>query len=109
MAELQDIPRLLNEFGTMAKDYMVQETVGAARKLGRFTGFSVGAGLLWAFAVLLLSVAGLRALVDALPDSPYWEALGYFLFALLLIVFMAIIARVVPNHRIPPPSEEGSP
>lgn len=109
MAELQDIPRLINEFAAMARDYMVQETLGAARKLGRFSGLSIGAGLAWGIAVLLLSVAGMRALVDALPDSPYWEALGYFLFALLLVAFTLIVIRVVPTHRMPPPSEEGTP
>jgi hypothetical protein len=109
MAELQDIPRLVNEFGVMAKDYMVQETIGAARKLGRFAGMSIGAGLAWMFALLLLSVAGMRALVDALPESPYWEALGYFLFGLVLVAFTILIARVVPSHRMPPPSEGGTP
>ena len=109
MAELQDIPRLVNEFATMAKEYMVQETVGAAKKLGRFAGLSIGAGLIWTFAVLLLSVAGMRALVDALPESPYWEALGYVLFALLLAVFIIIVVRLVPTNRMPPPSEEQMP
>ena len=42
MARIQDLPRLVSEFGTMAKEYMVQETVEPAKKLGRFAGMSLG-------------------------------------------------------------------
>ena len=108
MAELQDIPRLVVEFFEMARDYLVQETAGAAKKLGRFTGLSLGAGLAWMAALLLLSVAGVRFLIDLLPESPYWEALGYFLFVLLLVIVALVIVRIVPSQRVPPPSEETS-
>jgi membrane protein DedA with SNARE-associated domain len=109
VAQLQDIPRLIGEFVAMARDYVVQETMGAARKLGRFAGFSLGAGVLWAIATLLLAVAGVRTLIDILPESPYWEALGYFLFAILLVILVAIIVRIVPDRRIAPPSKEHLP
>jgi membrane protein DedA with SNARE-associated domain len=109
MTELRDIPRLVSEFVEMARAYLVQETVGAARKLGRFTGFSIGAGLLWAIAMLLLSVAGMRALVDVLPDSPYWEALGYLIFAVALVLFALVLVRIVPTTTVKPPSEEDRP
>ena len=43
MAKLQDLPVLIVEFRDLAKEYLLQETVGQAKKLGRFAGFSLGA------------------------------------------------------------------
>lgn len=108
MAQLQDIPRLVGEFAAMARAYLVQETMGTAKKLGRFAGMTLGAGLLWAFAALLLAVAGVRALIDVLPESPYWEALGYLIAAIALVVVAIVVVRIVPTRRIPPPSQERS-
>ena len=62
MAQIQDIPRLVSEFVELAKAYLVQETVEPAKKLGHFAGYSIGAAALWAVALILISVAGLRAL-----------------------------------------------
>lgn len=81
----------------MAKEYMVQETVEPAKRLGRFAGMSLGAALAWMIAVLLLSVAALRGLISLLPEGAYWEALGYFLFALVLVGFIAILIQLGPK------------
>ena len=76
MAQIQDIPKLINEFVELAKAYLLQETVEPAKKLGHFAGYSIGAAAIWASALVLLSVAGLRALIDVLPSGVYWESLG---------------------------------
>lgn len=106
MAEIGDLPRLVNEFGTMAREYLVQETVGPAKKLGRFSGLSFGAALAWAAGIMFLSVAGLRAFVDVLPVGPYWEALAYVGFAVFLAIVLGVLAAVVPQHVVPTPSED---
>lgn len=100
MAEIQDIPRLVKEFYDLAKAYLLQETVEPAKKLGHFAGFSLGAALLWATAVVLLSVAGLRALYDALPSSPYWEAASYIIFAIMLIAVIAVLVKFAPDRGV---------
>ncbi len=100
MAEIQNIPALITEFYELAKSYLLQETVGPAKKLGHFAGFSLGAAAIWSAAVVLLSVAGLRALYDVLPDSPYWEALSYVVFALLLVGFVAILVKFAPDRGV---------
>ncbi len=100
MAQIQDIPRLVSEFYTLARDYLVQETVDPAKRLGHFAGYSVGAALLWASALILLSVAGLRALYDLLPDSPYWEAGAYLMFAAFLVAFLALVVKLVPDRGV---------
>lgn len=100
MAQIQDIPRLVAEFFAMAKTYLMQETVEPAKKLGHFAGFSIGAAALWAAALILLSVAGLRAVYSALPDGPYWQALGYLILVVVLAAFMALVVRLVPDRTV---------
>lgn len=111
MAQLQDIPRLTSEFVELAKTYLLQETVEPAKKLGHFAGYSLVAAALWAAALILLSVAGLRALYGVLPSGPYWEAVGYILFAVLLVGLIALLIKLVPDRGVhdptPSPVESG--
>ena len=100
MAEIQDLPRLVNEFGTMAKEYMLQETVGPAKKLGWFTGFSLGAAAAWAAGILFLGVAAMRAIVELFPENAYAEALGYAVAALVVALILFIVVKAVPTPNI---------
>lgn len=104
MARLQDLPRLFEEFKDLAKEYLLQETVEPAKKLGKAAGMSLGAAALWAIAILLLSVAGVRAIIDALPEGAYWEALGYLIWVIVLAVVAAILVRLGPR---PEPKDTG--
>ncbi len=100
MGQIQDIPKLVGEFVELAKEYLLQETVGPAKKLGHFAGFSIGAAVLWAAALVLLSVAGLRAFYDLLPDSPYWEAGAYVVAAVVVVAFLALVVKLVPERGV---------
>ena len=81
----------------MAKEYLIQETVLPAKQLGHLAGFSLGAAAAWAAAILLLAVASLRAIIDALPSGPYWEALGYVITVVALLVVAGIIYSLGPK------------
>jgi hypothetical protein len=100
MAEIQELPRLIKEFYEMSKEYLLQEIVEPAKKLGHFAGFSLGAAALWAAAVILLAVAGLRALYDALPSDPYWEAVAYIIFAVMLVALIAVLVKLAPDRGV---------
>jgi hypothetical protein len=100
MAQIQDIPRLASEFYELSRDYLLQETVEPAKKLGHFAGFSVGAAALWAVAMVLLAVAGLRAFYDLLPDGVYWEAAAYVIVAIVVLLFLALIVKLVPERGV---------
>jgi hypothetical protein len=100
MAQIQDIPKLVSQFIELAKEYLLQETLEPAKKLAHFAGYSIGAAALWAAALVLLSVAGLRALIDVLEPGPYWEALGYVIFSLVLVGLMAILVKVMPDRGV---------
>jgi hypothetical protein len=94
---LREIPGLVVEFKDLARDYLVQQIVGPAKNLGHLIGFSLGAAILWAFAVLLLAVAALRGIIALLPDGSYWQALGYLLTVVLLAVLAAVIVALGPK------------
>jgi hypothetical protein len=100
MAEIQDIPRLVREFVDLAREYLLQETVEPAKKLGYFAGMSMAAGALWSLALILLSVAGLRTFIGVLGDGPYWEALAYVIYAVGLAVFSYVLIKLVPSRGV---------
>ncbi len=94
MANPAELPELVSEFVQMSKDYLRQETIEPAKQLGRFAGFSMAAGLMFAFGVFFLSIAGMRGIIEMLPGgkyAKYWESLGYFLAALALVAVAGII------------------
>jgi len=103
MAGPTELPELIREFATMAKEYLRQETLEPAKRLGRFAGFSLGAAVAIGFGMLLLSVALMRGMMRLLPDGPNWAALGYLLTALLLVVLIGIIIGLAGRDE----SEEG--
>ncbi len=100
MAQLQDIPTLIREFIELARQYLLQETVEPAKKLGYFAGMSLAAASLWAFGLILISVAGLRSFIGVMPDGPYWQALTYVIVALLLVGFCALVVKLVPTRGV---------
>ena len=103
MANPTELPELVGEFVDMSKEYLRQETLDPAKQLGRFAGYSIGAGLAFAFGVLFLSIAGVRLLLEVLPSGPYWEGLGYVIAALALGAVAALIVGLGSRD-----SDEGS-
>ena len=103
MADIRDLPKLIGEFWEMATAYLRQETLEPAKKLGHFAGFSLGAALAWLAALILLAVAGLRTIIDLLPEGAYYEALGYLITVVILIAFIALLFKLGPAQ--PEPSE----
>lgn len=103
---IKEIPGLVVEFKDLARDYLVQETLGPARSLGHLLGFSLGAALLWAFAILLIAVAAMRGIIALLPEGSYWEALGYLLTVVLLVGLAAILFALGPRSPDPVQTEE---
>jgi len=99
MAKLQELLTLIAQFWELSKEYLLQETVGQAKKLGRFAGYSIGAAALWSAALILIGVAVMRGLVDVLPDGPYWESLGYLIAVVVFVIVAAIVAMAGPRSE----------
>lgn len=90
----------MNEFVELAREYLLQETVAPAKKLWHFAGYSLAAAAIWSAALVLLSIAGLRALMGVLPRGPYWESLGYVMFAVALVGLIALLMKVIPDRGV---------
>ncbi len=91
MAGATELPDLVREFTDMSKEYLLQETVEPAKRLGRYAGFSIAAGLAFAIAALFLAIATLRGILTLLPDGPNWQALGYALTGIALVAVAGVI------------------
>jgi hypothetical protein len=103
MAAPSELPQLVTEFVDMSKEYLRQETVEPAKRLGRFAGFTIGASLMFAFGGVLLAIAGMRGIIYLLPDGPNWEALGYILAAIAIGVVIGVIVAIAQREWGPPP------
>ena len=99
MAGPTEIPELIKEFTDMSKEYLRQETLEPAKQLGRYAGFAIGAALSFALGTLLLAVAGVRLIVDAMPEGPNWSAAGYLVTALVLAILAFLLVRLGAEDR----------
>ena len=91
MSELSELPQLTAELVDMSKEYLRQETLEPAKRLGKVAGLSLGAGLLIAIGVILLATAGMRLLIDVFPEGGLWTALALFTSALISAAVAGII------------------
>ena len=98
MAGATELPQLVTEFVDLSKEYLRQETVEPAKRLGRFAGFTVAASILFAIGGLLLSVAGMRGIIYLLPEGPNWSALGYVLAALAIAVVIGTMVGLAGRN-----------
>jgi len=76
MADPRELPQLVTELVDMSKAYLVQETVEPAKKLGRFAGFGLGAGIVFALGALFLGLAAYSLFKAVLPDGEWWLVLA---------------------------------
>jgi hypothetical protein len=78
----QEIQELVTELATMSKEYLRQEVVEPAKRLGRFAGFGLGAAAMFSLASILLTFGLFALLRRLLPDTPWWSV-GARLFTFL--------------------------
>ena len=92
--EPKSIPEIATELWALTKDYARQETVDPLKGVGRYHGYGAAGALLGGVGVILLMLAGLRALQtetgDALDGNLSW--LPYFI---VLVVAAALVAWAV--------------
>ena len=87
----QELPELISESLDISKQYLRQETVEPAKRLGKAAGLGFAAALLFAMAALLGGIAANRWIIRALPDGRAWSGLGYVISAVVLIALGGII------------------
>ena len=82
MADSAEIPQLASELFELSKGYLDQEAVQPLKRTGRYAAFSLSGGALFAIGWLLLAIAAVRAIQDALPSTELFSVLAYVLAAL---------------------------
>ena len=92
--EPKSIPEIATELWALTKDYARQETVDPLKGVGRYLGFGAAGALLGGVGVILLMLAGLRALQtetgDALDGNLSWLP-----YLIVLVVAAALVAWAV--------------
>lgn len=83
MSKVNELPQMASELVDLSKEYLRQETLEPAKRLGKVAGLSIGAGLLLAIGVILLATAGMRYLIELLPEGGLWTALALFISAVV--------------------------
>ena len=83
MSNMSEIPQLAGELVELSKEYLRQETLEPAKRLGKVAGMSVGAGILVAIGVILLATAGMRLLIEVFREGGLWTALALVSSALV--------------------------
>ena len=91
MSSPKELPQLVSELTDLSKQYIMQETVEPAKRLGRVAGMGFGAAVLFAFAAIFLGIALALLLVAVLPEGDLWKALAYFISTLLLAGIAGLI------------------
>ena len=92
MARPTELPQLITEFIDLAKDYLRENTIEPAKKLGRLFGFSLAASLVFVLAALFLAIVGMRLLLEVMPDGAIWSGFGYILSAIGLLAVTGLVA-----------------
>jgi hypothetical protein len=91
MAGPQEIPELVTELVGMSKEYLRQETLEPAKKLGRLAGFGIGAGAVFAFAAMFVVLGAYALFREVLPEGEWWLVLSRFLTVVVALAGVGIL------------------
>ena len=76
MADPTELPQMVTELVGMSKEYLQQETIEPAKKLGRYAGIGLGVGVIMAFAALFFGLAAYALFKQILPDDEWYLVLA---------------------------------
>jgi hypothetical protein len=92
------MPEVATELWGLTKDYARQETIEPIKGVGRYLGYGAGGAVLGGIGVILLMMAGLRALQtetgDALDGNLSWLP-----YVIVLVVAGALAALAVSRIK----------
>ena len=91
MAKTTELPEMVGEFIDLSKQYLREQTIEPAKKLGRLAGFSFAGAFVLTLAVTFLAIAGTRVIIEVLPDGAIWSGFGYLIASFALLVITGIV------------------
>jgi len=91
VARTSELPEMVTEFIELAKQYIREQILDPAKGLGKLAGFSFAGAIVLALAVIFLSVAGARLIIEVLPAGVLWSGLGYVLASIALLLLTGLM------------------
>lgn len=96
MVDPKQLPELASELFGMSKQYLLEQTVEPAKRLGKTAGFGIGGGVVFAIAAIFGTLgvyAGFQALFDSAGgDHPWLNVLARGLTALVAAAVAGLVA-----------------
>ena len=86
-----ELPDLVGDFLDMSRQYLREQTLEPAKRLGRLAGFSAIASVCFVLAAGFLGVAGVRWLLRVMPDGNVWAGSGYVFGSFGLLIVMGLV------------------
>ncbi len=105
MADPQEIPQIATELIDMSREYLLQETIEPAKRLGKVAGKGIGGAALLSIGAFLVAWAiyyGWIALFEGVVnDSQWWVVLSRFLTALIAAGAAGIVVWRMQDDDLP--------
>lgn len=100
MADFQELPQLVRDLAEMSKDYLRQEVVDPAKKLGRQSGMGIGGAILFSLGAFfaLLGVYALMKMV--LPASEWYVVLARLITAAVGAAAAGLVAWRISSDTV---------
>jgi len=92
MPSPQEIPQIATDLVEMAREYLRQETLEPAKKLGKHAGMGIGGALVMAIGAVCLAWGLYYGLTMWLPEGEWWVILARGLTAIAAAGAAALIA-----------------
>jgi Putative Actinobacterial Holin-X, holin superfamily III len=101
MADRQEIPQIATELIDMSREYLLQETIEPAKRLGKVAGMGVGGAIVMSLGAFLMAWALYHALKIVFPTGEWWVVLSRFLTALAAAGTAAIVVWRMQSDDLP--------
>lgn len=83
MKDFKEIPEQARELIEMSKQYLRQETIEPAKRLGKHAGMGIGGALLFSLGAFLAMLGAYELLKIVLPDGEWYLVLAQFITAIV--------------------------
>jgi hypothetical protein len=91
MKDFQEIPQQITELIEMSKDYLRQETIDPAKRLGKHAGMGIGGAILIALGAFLALLGVYSLLNMVLPESEWYVVLARFITAVVAAALAGLV------------------
>lgn len=82
MPNPQEIPQIASELLEMSREYLRQETLEPAKKLGKQAGMGIGGAIVMAIGAICLAWGMYYGLIMLFPEGEWWVILSRGLTAI---------------------------